>query len=189
VEAMAVQPYRFTVEEYQRMGETGILTREDRVELIDGQIVRMTPIGPPHSGTVMALHQMLASLLGDRAVLSVQSPVILSDFSEPEPDVVLLKPPLGTYRQRHPNPDDVLLLIEVADTSGAYDRRVKLPLYAEAGISEYWIVDLERNLIGVHRSPAGNRYVSVEPLALGDRVSPEAFPDIELEVSEILGTT
>jgi Uma2 family endonuclease len=184
-----VEPRRFTVEEYQRMGETGILTREDRVELIDGQIVRMTPIGPPHSGTVMALHQMLASLLGDRAVLSVQAPVILNDFSEPQPDVVLLKPPLGTYRQRHPDPDDVLLLVEVADTSGAYDRRVKLPLYAQAGISEYWIVDVKRRIVDVHRSPHGDGYALVEEVSPGAGLSPEAFPDIELQVSEILGTS
>ena len=187
-EAMAiVEPHRFTVEEFQRMGETGILTREDRVELIDGQIVRMTPIGPPHAGTVSALLMMLGPVIGDRAVLSAQSPLILDDFSEPEPDLALLKPSVDTYRQRHPRPDDVLLLIEVADTSGAYDRRVKIPLYAQAGISEYWIVDVNRRLVEVRRSPRGDGYASVEELAPGARLSPEAFPDIELEVSGILG--
>lgn len=169
------------------MGAAGIIDEDERVELLDGQIVQMTPIGVPHTGTVKAFNAIFSVLVPDRAVLSVQDPVILGDFSEPQPDFMLLKPPLDVYRRRIPGPDDVLLLVEVADTSGPRDRGVKLSLYAQAGIPEYWIVDLEKNLIEVHRSAAGDRYVSVEPRAPGDRISPEAFPDIELDVSEILG--
>ncbi len=183
----AVQPHRFTVEDYQRMGDVGILGQGERVELIDGQIVRMTPIGVPHAGTVKALLGMFASVVGDRAVLSIQDPVILDDFSEPQPDVVLLKPPRETYRGRHPRPTDVLLLVEVADTSGPYDRGVKLSLYAQAGVHEYWIVDLERQRIEVYRSPEGDAYASVQELRPGSRVSPTAFADVDLSVSEILG--
>ncbi len=184
----AVELRRFTVEEYQRMGETGILREDDRVELIDGQVVKMTPIGPPHAGTVTALNRLLARAIGDRAVLNVQNPVVLSGFSEPQPDLTLLMPPEETYRRRHPEPRDVLLLIEVSDTSGPYDRGVKLALYAESGIPEYWIVDVARNVIEIYRSPSGDHYAPVEEHRPGDLLSPEALPGIEIAVSEVLGT-
>lgn len=184
----AVEQRLFTVEEYQRMGETGILGEDDRVELIEGRIVRMTPIGIPHTGAVKELLGLFSELAGARAVLSVQDPVVLGELSEPQPDVVLLKPPRATYRRRHPRPEDVLLLIEVADTSAAYDRDVKAPLYARAGIPEYWIVDVGRDVIEVFRSSSGDRYASVEERRPGDRISPEALPEVELAVSEILGT-
>ncbi len=183
----AVEPYRFTVEEYERMGQVGILGEDDRVELIDGQIVQMTPIGVPHAGTVGALSIMFTRAIGDRAIVWAQNPIELGEFSEPQPDLMLLRPPLATYRRRHPLPKDVHLLVEVADTSGPLDRGVKLSLYAQAGVPEYWIVDLEKNVVEVHRSPSGDRYASVERLAPGNHVSPKAFPDVELEVSEILG--
>jgi Uma2 family endonuclease len=190
VEAMAaVEPHRFTVEEYERMGQVGILGKADRVELIDGQIVQMTPIGPPHNGTVITLTRLLLSAVGERAVVSAQGPTVLDDFSEPQPDFALLKPPEDAYRRRHPRPEDVLLLIEVADTSARFDRKVKLPLYAIAGIREYWIVDINQSAIEAYRSPAGDRYASVETLRSGDRIAPLTIPDVELSVSEILGTT
>lgn len=189
MEAMAVrQPYRFTVEDYERMGRAGIFGEDDRIELIEGTVVPMSPIGIPHAGTVKALNRLFARLLGERAILSVQDPIILSDISEPQPDVVLLRPREDSYRKAHPRPEDVLLLVEVADTSGDFDRSVKAPLYARAGISEYWIVDLERNLIQVHRSPVDDGYTEVEEFASGARLAPAALPDAELEVSEILGT-
>jgi Uma2 family endonuclease len=178
---------RFTVQEFERMGAAGIIDEDERVELLDGQIVQMTPIGVRHAARVTTLTRLFYATVGDRAVVSVQNPLLLSDLSLPQPDLVLLKPPEHRYERRRPVSEDVLLLVEVADTSGPRDRGVKLSLYAQAGIPEYWIVDLEKNLIEVHRSPAGDRYVSVEPLAPGDLVSPEAFPHIELEVSEILG--
>lgn len=188
VEAMAaVEPRRFTVQEYQRMGQTGILGEDDRVELIDGQIVRMTPIGPPHAGTVMALNALFSRLAGDSAVVSVQSPLVIGDFSEPEPDLVLVKPPLARYREAHPGPEDVLLVVEVAHTSGRYDREVKAPLYARAGIPEYWIVDVALGVVEMYRSPSGDRYARVIQMGPDDRVAASALPGVELSVSEILG--
>jgi Uma2 family endonuclease len=186
---MAVrQPYRFTVEDYHRMAEAGILGRDDRVELIEGQIVEMPPIGSPHGGTVNALLYLFSKAVRDEAIVGVQNPVRLSDISEPEPDLMLLRPRPDFYRDSHPTPADVLLLVEVADTSAAYDRSVKLPLYARVGVPEYWLVDLERGVLEVYRSPAGDGYAEVQELGAGARVAPASLPDAELDVGEILGS-
>src|SRR6476659_3569905 len=131
-----------TVTEYHRMGEVGILGDRDRVELIEGELVAMSPIGSYHHGTVNKLNHALVQAVGERAVVSVQGPVRLDEFSEPEPDLALLKPRPDFYRDAHAGPADVLLLIEVADTSLNYDRAVKRALYARHTIQELWIVDL-----------------------------------------------
>lgn len=186
---MAVrQPYRFTVEDYHRMAEAGILGEDDRVELIEGEIVEMPPIGSPHGGTVKALIHLFSKAVGDRAIVSVQDPARLSDISEPQPDLMLLRPRPDFYRNSHATPADVLLLVEVADTSAAYDRSVKLPLYARVGIPEYWLVDLERGVLEVYRSPEDDRYADLQELRSGARVAPASLPDVELEVGEILGS-
>jgi Uma2 family endonuclease len=186
---MAVrQPYRFTVEDYHRMAEVGILGEDDRVELIEGEIVEMPPIRSLHGGTVKALIHLFSKYIGDRAIVAAQDPVRLTDISEPQPDLMLLRPRPDFYRDSHPTPADVLLLVEVADTSAAYDRSEKLPLYARAGIPEYWLVDLERGVLEVHRSVAGDRYGEVHELAAGARVAPASLPDVELDVGEILGS-
>jgi Uma2 family endonuclease len=186
---MAVrQPYRFTAEDYHRMAEAGILGEDDRVELIEGQIVEMPPIGSPHSGTVTFLTGRLSRALGDRGIVSVQNPIRLSDISEPQPDVAILHPRRDFYRSSHPRPEDVLLLIEVAETSVDFDRSVKLPLYARVGIPEYWLVDLERGVLEVYRSPQEDRYAGVQELAARARVAPASLPDVELDVGEILGS-
>lgn len=185
----AVELHRFTVKEYHRMGEVGILGEDERVELTDGQVVKMSPIGVPHAGAVRRLNRFLVTAVGDRAVVSVQLPVVLGEFSEPQPHLGLLKPPESVYDSRHPEPGDVLLLIEISDTSGPYDRGVKLPLYAQSGIPEYWIVDVGRGVIEVYRSPSGDGYASVEERGPGDRVSPGALPDVEVAVSDVLGTS
>jgi Uma2 family endonuclease len=186
---MAVrQPYRFTVDHYERMGRAGILGKDDRVELIEGQIVEMPPIGSRHAGTVNYLTAALVRGLGDRAVVSPQHPVRLSDLSEPQPDVAILRPRADSYRDSHPQPKDVLLLVEVAETSVAFDRSVKLPLYARVGIAEYWLVDLERGVLEVYRSPREDRYAEVQELVGGARIHPVAFPDLELDVGEIFGS-
>lgn len=181
-----VQPYRFTVEDFERMGRAGVFDEDARVELLDGQIVEMTPIGIPHAGTVKALLRLFSRLVGDRAILSVQDPAVLGDFSEPQPDVMLLRPREDSYRKAHPEARDVLLLVEVADTTARLDRAVKAPIYARAGIQEYWIVDLQGRRVEVYREPSGDTYRPVEEHREG-RVSPAAFPEIELEVAEILG--
>jgi Uma2 family endonuclease len=189
MEITALRPRRrFTVEDYYRMGEAGILGEDDRVELIEGEIVEMPPIGSPHGGGVNRLIHLFTGLLGDRAVVSAQNPVRLSDISEPVPDITLLRSRADFYAGSHPRPGDVLLLVEVADTSGAFDRRVKAPLYARAGIPEYWIVDLPRGLLEIHRDPSPDGYLVRRELHPGDRVAPAALPDAELEVRDILGS-
>jgi Uma2 family endonuclease len=153
--------YRLSVAEYHRMGEIGILGPELRTELIDGEIVSMPPIGHPHAGTVNDLSSILKEAVGPAAILAVQNPVWLDEHSEPLPDIALLRPRSDWYRNAHPRADDVLLLIEVADTSLVYDREVKLPRYARAGIPEVWLVDLGGRRLNIHRRPEGHCYTQV----------------------------
>lgn len=153
--------HRLTVSDYQRMGEAGILDQNARVELIAGEIIDMAPIGSLHAGTVKRLIRMLERTVLDAAVLSVQDPLVLGPYSEPEPDVALLKPRGDFYTATHPVPDDVLLIIEVADTTVRYDREVKVPLYASAGIPEVWLIDLARKAVEVYRQPSAQGYREV----------------------------
>src|SRR3989442_3481508 len=141
---MALPPLKgpFTVDTYQRLGELGMLGEDDRIELIDGQVVEMSPIGPGHAGCVTALTGLVGPLVAGRALVSVQNPVRLGGHSEPQPDVALLVPRADTYRTTHPQPEDVLLVIEVADASLEHDRDVKIPLYAAAGVPEGWLLNL-----------------------------------------------
>lgn len=145
--------HRLTVAAYRRMGEVGILGPELRTELIDGEIVEMTPIGPTHGGTVNYLSNRLKEAVGSEVIVSVQNPLELNEHSEPQPDIMLLRPRGDYYRNAHPKPDDVLLAIEVADTTLLYDRDVKLPLYAKVGIPEAWLVDLNARVLSVCRDP------------------------------------
>jgi Uma2 family endonuclease len=177
---------RFTIAEYHAMAEAGVLAEDERVELIAGEIVRMSPIGSQHAGCVRGLNCQLSGRLGDKALLSVQDPIVLDDASEPEPDVAILRFREDNYRSLHPRPADVLLVIEVADTSVEYDRNVKLPLYAQAGIPEAWLVRLPDSCIEIHRNPGATGYQEMHTLRSGDTVSPLAFPDLELAVSVIL---
>jgi Uma2 family endonuclease len=137
---MAVQPtrYRFTRADYYRMAEAGILGEGDRVELIEGEIYRMSPIGPMHAGGVDRLNRLFSRTFGDAVIVRVQNPVVLDDYSEPEPDLTLLRPRADFYTGEHPNPEDILLAVEVADSSADWDRRVKAPLYVRSGIPELW---------------------------------------------------
>jgi len=182
-----VKRRRFTVDEYHRMLETGILREGERIELIRGELVQKMTIGPRHLGCVTFLNQRLVLRLVDRTLLSPGGPIVILPDSEPEPDLTLLKPRVDFYRRAHPRPEDVLLVIEVADSSRRFDRNVKRPLYAEAGIAEYWIVDLVDELVEVHRQPEGGAYRHVERIGRGGSVSPQAFPDVVLAVDEILG--
>jgi Uma2 family endonuclease len=166
--------HRLSVMDYHRMGETGIIGPELRTELIDGEIIEMPPIGHPHAGTVKYLANWLKETLGRAAVVSVQDPVWLNDFTEPLPDIALLKPRADYYRNAHPGPDDVLLLIEVADTSLAYDRDAKLPRYARNGIAEVWLVDLAGQRLSIYRRPEGDGYAEV--------VSPDDLAAVALPV-------
>jgi Uma2 family endonuclease len=181
-----VRPRRFTVEEYHRMAEVGILHEDDRVELIEGAIVQMTAIGRQHAACVGELNNRLVPALAGRALVWPQNPISLPGDTEPQPDIVLLRPRADRYAADDARPDDVLLVIEVADSSVRYDRLVKRPLYARAGIPEVWIVDLPGQAVEVCRQPGPTGYASVERVGREGTVAPQAFPDVRLAVVEIL---
>ena len=184
----ALTRHRFTVEEYHRMGEVGILPDDCRIELIAGDVVFREPIGAYHAGTVDRLTRLWTSILGERAVVRVQNPVELAeDDSEVQPDVTLLRPRTDFYTRGHPVAGDVLLLIEVADSSLVRDRRVKTPIYARAGIREVWIVDLPGERVEIFRDPAAGGYRHVRSLGRGESVTSEAFPDLAVAISDLLG--
>jgi len=174
---------RFTVDEYLHMAEAGILTKRDRVELLEGEIVEMTPCGSPHGAAVSVLIRLFVIGLGERAVVWPQLTIRLSPRSAPEPDLTIAR--RRSYRSAHPTAEDVLLLIEVADTSLRRDRQLKLPLYAEAGVREYWIVDVSREEVEVHTDPFGSGYASLQRYRRGESLSPSAFPDLRIAVDEI----
>jgi Uma2 family endonuclease len=185
--AVRLQTRRFDVDEYHRMAAAGILRRGDRVELIEGEIVEMVPIGPPHTGGVDYLTRRFVLACGDRAIVRVQGPVRLDRHSEPQPDLLLLKPRADFYRDAHPGPSDVLLLVEVAQSSIDYDREVKVPLYNRFGIPEVWIVDLPVGRVEVYRTPSPDGYRDVQNRARGEQVTPAAFPALAIPIGEILG--
>jgi Uma2 family endonuclease len=178
----------FTVAEYHKMAEAGILGEDDRVELLNGEIVAMSPIGSRHAGTVKRLLDQFIPLQGARRViLSVQDPIRLGEHSEPQPDLALLKPRPDFYASSHPGPEDVLLAVEVADQSAAVDREVKVPLYARWGIPEVWLVDLAEEQVEVFRQPSPHGYQDLRTLRRGEVVSPKAFSDLRLTVADLLG--
>ena len=175
----------FTVEEYQRMGQAGILKPGERVELIRGEIVEMSPIGRRHVAFVNNFNQLLVMRLAGRAIVSVQNPVVVAAHSEPQPDLALLRHRAVPYKDAEVTAADVLLLIEVAETSLRYDRTVKLRLYAEAGVPEYWVVDADAESIEVHRAPTAGGYGEVIRVSGDAAISPAAFPDVRLTMREI----
>jgi Uma2 family endonuclease len=177
--------HRFTVAEYYRMAETGILQSDARVELLDGEIIDMSPIGPFHGGVTGFLNVFFAETARSRWITVGQIPVHLDDLSEPEPDLLLLKPRADFYRQRHAQPADVFLLIEISDTSLEKDQDIKLPLYAKAGIAECWIVNLNEETIEVYVEPNYAGYASKRVFGCADKVNPRAFPDAVLEVAKL----
>lgn len=168
------------------MAAAGVFKARDRVELIEGEVIQMTPIGIWHASRVLRLADILRRL-GERALLSVQSPIRLGSFSEPEPDLALLRRRDDYFAGGLPEAHDVLLIVEVADTSAQYDRGTKLSLYARHGIPEIWILDLSGGLLEVNSQPAGDRYAATRQLRAGNRVAPLAFPDFEIEVGPLVG--
>ena len=177
---------RFTVDEYHRMAKAGILHEDDRVELIEGEIIEMAAVGDRHVACVLELNRTFSTRVAERAWVSVQNPVRLSATSEPEPDLALLRPRPDRYRTGLPRAEDVLLLIEVSDTTLAYDRGIKLRLYALAGIPEVWIWDLKRRRVLLFREPAGAAYRHTETVVEG-AVAPAAFPDLAVNLEDIFG--
>jgi Uma2 family endonuclease len=178
--------HRFSVNEYYRMAETGVLPLDARVELLNGQIIDMSPIGPFHGGLVGRLIRLFSKLSRDRWLVWPQNPLHLDDHSEPEPDVMLLKPAEDDYTSRHPQPDDVILLIEVSDSTLDYDREEKLPAYGRAGVAEVWIVNLNEQAVEVYREPNFTGYGSKTVLRAGNQAVPLLFPDATIDVGELL---
>lgn len=178
--------HRFSVKEYYRMAETGVLRPDARVELLGGRIIDMSPIGPFHGGLVNRLIRIFGKPSNGRWQTSVQNPLRLDDHSEPEPDFMLLKPSPDDYTSRHPEPEDAFLVVEVADASLEYDREEKLPAYGRAGVSEVWIVNLRDHVIEVHCEPHFTGYGSKTILRAGDTVFPQAFRDAVVDVGELL---
>lgn len=177
--------HKLSVEDYHRLGEVGILSEDSRVELLEGELIEMAPIGGPHMAVVNRLNRLLVLAVGDLGVVSVQNPVRLPPHSEPQPDVAILKPRAGDAASAVPGPDDVLLMIEVADTTLTFDRTTKLNLYAKAGIAECWIVNLQSRCIEVYREPTAEGYSNKVDFQIGETVSPQALPAVQLAVTEI----
>ncbi len=181
-----VRRRRFTVHEYHRMGEAGIFAEDERVELIEGEVVEMNPIGSRHAACVRELTWLLSRQLGEELRLDVQNPVRLGEYGEPQPDLAVVR--ARDYAGSLPGPEDVLLLIEVSDTTLARDRNVKLPLYARAGIPEAWIVDLSGEAIERHTRPSEEGgYRRMERVGRGQALRSEALPDLVLPVDAVLG--
>ena len=185
VEVVAATRRRFTRTEYYRMAEVGILGEHDRVELIAGEIVEMSPIGRRHRAFVDNLNRLLARRLPDDAIVSVQGPLALADDTEPQPDLTVLRLRDVPYKYREAWAEDALLVIEVAETSLTYDRSTKLRLYAEARIAEYWVVDCVAETIEVHRDPGPEGYRAVSLVSGVATLRPQAFPDVELSTTDI----
>ena len=184
--ATLLQRRRFSADEYERMIETGILTEDERVELVKGEIICMAPIGVRHVAAVNRHTNRFSRLLPD-IIVSVQNPIRLPQGSQLQPDVALLRPSDDFYEDRLPEAGDVLLLIEVADTSLDYDRDTKLPLYAEAGIVEVWIEDLPGDQLLVYREPKDGHYRTAFTAKRGDTLAPLAFPELTLALDDLLG--
>ncbi|MBI2946388.1 MAG: Uma2 family endonuclease [Verrucomicrobia bacterium] len=178
-------PHRFTRDDYHAMAEAGILGEDDRVELIAGEIITQMPIGTVHAGTVKRLNQLFTDLARGRCIVSVQDPIALDPFSEPQPDIALLRPRLDFYASAHPEPGDVLLIVEVADTTLAFDREEKIPLYAGAGIPEVWLVDLADKSLSVFRLPVQGSYTEVTRHRSGATIGVPGLPDASLAVGDL----
>jgi Uma2 family endonuclease len=181
-----IRRHRITGDEYYRMAEVGILPPDARVELIEGEIIDMAPIGTGHGGTVTQLGQLLSKAAGDLACVLTQQVVRLSDISEPQPDLALVKPRADFYKKIHPGPLDTLLIIEVSEASLRYDVQIKAPLYALHGVPEYWVVDLKGREIRFFRSPQSGQYTDVTSTSEPGLVTPTALCGVRIDLTHVL---
>jgi Uma2 family endonuclease len=177
---------RFTVQEYHLMGESGVLAADDRVELIDGEVFSMSPIGSRHAACVTTFNEVFSESFGRRVTLWIQNPIRLGDDSEPVPDIVLLRRRDDRYVSRHPRAGDILLLVEIADSSLGYDREIKLPLYAREGVPEVWLANLDSQHIVVYTEPKPDGYASARIARPGEAIIPTAFPEMTIAVADLL---
>ena len=179
-----VQPHRFTIRDYLKMGEVGILTREDRVELIDGQVVKMTPLGNRHRASVLRLAELLHRIVPEDITVMIQNGLDIGDHHQVEPDAALVRVPDDLW-DRPVTPSDCLLVVEVADSSLEVDRQAKLSLYAAAGVPEYWIIDLEGRQVEVHRDPNKDTYDSRTVHGPGEQVTALLVPQVRIPVAHV----
>jgi Uma2 family endonuclease len=177
---------RFNVDEYYRMVDAGILCARDRVELIEGEIIEMSPIGSRHAACVDRALDLFTAAFRGRAIVTVQHPLRLNRYNEPQPDLAVLKPRADYYASQSRTPADTFFIVEVSDTSFRYDTKVKLPIYAQAGVPELWIENLREDLIIVFREPSAKTYTSQVTRRRGESVSPLAFPDVVFPIDELL---
>lgn len=186
---MSVQFARklFTTAEYHQMIEAGVFNEDDRIELIEGEFYEMSPIGPRHAAAVNRLTRVLSIQLSDSAIVSVQNPVELSLHSEPQPDITVLKWRDDFYSQSHPQPSDVLIAIEVSDTTQDRDRGFKIPVYARAGLAEAWLIDLFNDCIEIYYQPANGKYQDKKIVNRGQAIVSPSVPGLQLSADEILG--
>jgi Uma2 family endonuclease len=184
---VAVSRRRFSADDYQRMGQAGILRAEDRVELIDGEILAMTPIGPLHCASVDRANRVFVIKAGESAIVRVQGSVRLDFYTEPQPDLVLLRPRADFYESQHPGPADILLIIEVADSSIDYDRDVKSRIYARSEVHEYWLVDLNRKVLCCYSVPVDGSYRDFREYQRGESVAPRLLQGCLVAVDELIG--
>lgn len=183
--SVRLEPWLFSVDEYHRMLETGILSEDDHVELIEGEIVKMSPLGSHHVACVNRLNGLLSRIVGQEVIVSIQNPVRLDDYSEPEPDIALIRPRDDFYAQSLATSADVLLIIEVADSSVEVDRKIKLPLYAGAGIPEVWLANLPEDRVEAHSEPVNGVYQKVRIAKRGDELSSESIPTLSVNVDVV----
>ncbi len=184
--SVRISRHRLTVAQYHRMAQLGVLAPDARVELIEGEIIDMAPIGSQHWSVVSRLNDILTTALHGRAIVSVQSSIRLGDFSEPEPDLAVFRYRPDFYAERLPTADDALLVVEVADTTAPYDRGVKVPLYAKHGVPEVWIVDLEAGVVRFFRGPQGDRYLDESATERPGPTPVPGLPGLTLDLSGVL---
>jgi len=177
----------FTVDEYQRMGEAGIFHPEARLELIEGEIIEMRPVGNRHMACVNRANALFSARLAGKVMVSVQNAVRLSRYTEPQPDILLARPRDDYYANKRISPEDTLLVIEISDTTVRYDRNRKMPLYAKSGVSELWIENLQEDVILVYRKPSPETYATSLAYDRGESISLQAFPEVLFKVDELLG--
>ena len=181
-----VKRHTFTVEEYTTMTRAGVFDEDDRVELIEGELIEMSPIGATHAGSLNRLLFLFTQSVKGQAIVSVQNPIRLDEHSEPQPDLVVAKYRADFYKQAHPTPGDVLLVVEVSDTTLELDQRIKVPLYARANIAEAWIVNLVDLCVEVYRQPVEGNYREKRIAKAGEWLTLEALPELRLSVREVL---
>ena len=180
--------YRLAVADYHRLGEAGVINEDSRVELIEGDLIAMPRIGSQHAAHLDCAVQKIFQRTGSQAIVRVQSPIQLDQRSEPEPDLALLRPRADFYAQSHPTPEDILLLIEVSDSTLDYDRDIKMPLYAKAGIPEVWLLDLVNRRLAIYRRPSPDGYREVLYPALDESIAPVLLSGLAIEVGQLLIT-